>query len=134
MPIPMAVARANRVALNRVVRKVAPHTPFLGLLTHRGRRSGREFTIPVNVFEVASGGAAGIRLALTYGPGTDWVKNVLAAGGCTLRFRGRTLELTGPRLVHDPARTGMPRLVRFVLARLGVEEFLDLDVVPATIR
>ncbi|PRY16692.1 nitroreductase family deazaflavin-dependent oxidoreductase [Kineococcus rhizosphaerae] len=129
MPIPMAVARANRAALNHVMRRVAPHTPFLGLLTHRGRRSGREFTIPVNVFQVTSEGAPGIRLALTYGPGTDWVKNVLAAGGCSLRFRGRRLELADPRLVHDPARTGMPRPVRFVLARLGVEEFLDLTVV-----
>ncbi|WP_432565337.1 nitroreductase family deazaflavin-dependent oxidoreductase [Kineococcus sp. SYSU DK003] len=123
MPIPMTVARANRVALNRVMRRIAPHTPFLGLLTHRGRRSGREFTIPVNVFEFRGG----IRLALTYGPGTDWVRNVRAAGGCTLRFRGRTLELTNPRLVRDPQRAGMPAFVRFVLARLHVEEFLDLD-------
>ncbi|GAA0308520.1 nitroreductase family deazaflavin-dependent oxidoreductase [Kineococcus aurantiacus] len=129
MPIPMAVARANRAVLNRVVRRVAPRTRSLGLLTHRGRRSGREFTIPVNVFEVESGGAGRIRLALTYGPGTDWVRNVLAAGGCTLRFRGRTLELTDPRLVHDPTRAGMPPFVRFALARLGVEEFLDLTVV-----
>jgi deazaflavin-dependent oxidoreductase (nitroreductase family) len=122
VPIPMAVARANRLALNRVMRRVAPHTPFLGLLTHTGRRSGREFTIPVNVFEFGDG----YRFALTYGAGTDWVKNVLAAGGCRLRHRGRTVELVDPRLVHDPGLTGMPPFVRFVLTRIGVEEFLDL--------
>jgi len=124
MPIPMTVARANRVALNRLMRRVAPYTPVLGLLTHTGRRSGREFTIPVNVFEFEGG----YRFALTYGPGTDWVKNVLSAGGCRLRHRGRTVELVNPRLVHDPDLTGMPRFVRFVLTRIGVEEFLDADL------
>jgi deazaflavin-dependent oxidoreductase (nitroreductase family) len=124
VPLPKALARANRLVLNRVMRRVAPLAPGLGLLTHRGRRSGREFTIPVNVFVVRGG----VRLALTYGPGTDWVKNVLAAGGCSVRHGGRTLELSNPRIVHDPGRAGMPPFVRFVLARIHVEQFLDLDL------
>jgi hypothetical protein len=36
----------------------------------------------------------GYVFALTYGPDTDWVKNVLAAGGCELRTRGRAIRLT----------------------------------------
>lgn len=124
MPLPKALARANRLVLNRVVRRVAPLAPGLGLLTHRGRSSGREFTIPVNVFVVRGG----VRPALTHGPGTDWVENVLAAGGCSLRHGGRTLEPGNPRIVHDPDRAGTPPFVRFVLARIHVEQFLDLDV------
>ena len=46
----------------------------------------------------------GYVLALTYGPGTDWVKNVLAAGGCELRTRGRAIRLTSPLLFRDAAR------------------------------
>jgi deazaflavin-dependent oxidoreductase (nitroreductase family) len=124
VPLPRALARANRVALNRLVRRVAPVAPGLGLLTHRGRRSGREFTIPVNVFAFRGG----MRLALTYGPGTDWVRNVCADGGCSLRHGGRTVELRNPRVVHDPDLSGMPPFVRFVLRRIRVQEFLDLDV------
>ena len=42
--------------------------------------------------------------ALTYGPDGDWVKNVLAAGGCELDTRGRTVRLVSPRLDHDENR------------------------------
>jgi deazaflavin-dependent oxidoreductase (nitroreductase family) len=124
VPLPRGLARANRLGLNRVVRRVAPFAPGFGLITHRGRRSGREFTTPVNVFPFEGG----VRVALTYGPQADWVRNVLAAGGCTLRRRGRTLELVGPRVVRDPAATGTPPFVRAVLHRIDVQEFLDLDV------
>jgi hypothetical protein len=46
----------------------------------------------VNVFRAGDGYV----IALTYGPETDWVKNVLAAGGCELRTRGQTIPLGAP--------------------------------------
>ena len=51
----------------------------------------------------------GYLFALTYGPDTDWVKNVLAAGGCELRTRGRAVRLTSPRLYHDESRAASAR-------------------------
>jgi hypothetical protein len=36
------------------------------------------------------------------GAESDWVKNVLAADGCSMKMSGRVLELTGPRLVTFP--------------------------------
>ena len=68
--------------------------PDFGVVVHRGRRSGRLYQTPVNVFATEDGYV----LVLTYGPDTDWVKNVLAAGGCELRTRGRAIRLTSPRL------------------------------------
>jgi deazaflavin-dependent oxidoreductase (nitroreductase family) len=124
MPLPRALARANRVGLNRVMRRVAPRLPGFGLLTHRGRRSGREFRTPINLF--AHGG--GYRIALTYGADADWVRNVLAAGECTVVTRGRTLRLTDPRLVVDRTRTGIPAPARVVLGVIDVQQFLDLAV------
>ena len=76
MPIPRIVGRWNKAGLNRVTRHIAPWAPGLGVVVHRGRRSGREYQTPVNVFSSADGYV----FALTYGPETDWVKNVLAAG------------------------------------------------------
>jgi hypothetical protein len=56
----------------------------------------------VNVFPTEDG----YRFALTYGTDTDWVKNVLAAGGCQLETRGRVVRLVAPRLYHDGRGAG----------------------------
>jgi deazaflavin-dependent oxidoreductase (nitroreductase family) len=127
MPIPKVVGQWNRVGLNRVTKRVAPWLPGLGLVVHRGRRSGKVYQTPVNVFA----GADGYVLALTYGTDTDWVKNVLAAGGCELRTRGQVFRLTAPRLYHDEDRRGIRPLERQVLRALGVADFLSLTTAPA---
>ncbi len=123
MPIPTRVARWNKVGLNRVVKHVAPWAPGLGLVVHRGRRSGREYQTPVNVFRTPDG----FTIALTYGvESTDWVKNVLAAGGCELRTRGRVLSVDSPRVYHDETRSAIRPAERQVLKLLGVADFLSL--------
>ena len=127
MPIPRVVRRWNKAGLNKVTRRVAPWVPGFGVVVHRGRRSGRVYQTPVNVF-AAPGGYV---LALTYGPDTDWVKNVLAAGGCQLRTRGRTIEMTAPRLYHDEARHGIRPVERQVLRAIHVADFLSLKTAPA---
>lgn len=63
-------------------------------------RSGRRYMTPVNVFAAEDGYV----FALTYGPDTDWVKNVVAASGCELHTRRRTIQLVSPRLCHDQSR------------------------------
>jgi deazaflavin-dependent oxidoreductase (nitroreductase family) len=126
MPIPARVARWNKVGLNRVVRHVAPLMPGLGLVVHRGRRSGRAYQTPVNVFPAEDGYV----IALTYGAEhTDWVKNVQAAGGCELRTRGRVLQLDAPRVYHDETRRGIRAPHRQVLRLIGVADFLSLTIV-----
>ncbi|HEY7048567.1 MAG TPA: nitroreductase family deazaflavin-dependent oxidoreductase [Jatrophihabitantaceae bacterium] len=127
MPLPRQVARLNRAGLNRLTRRVAPHLPGFGVVLHQGRRSGRVYETPVNVFATASG----FRIALTYGADSDWVKNVLAAGRCRLRTRGHERALTDPHLVHDPARHGVRPFERQILRMLQVSDFLDLTSVPA---
>lgn len=122
MPIPRTVARLNRAGLNRLTRHLAPWLPGFGVVVHRGRRSGREYRTPVNVFP----NSGGVRLALTYGAESDWVKNVVAAGGCRLLTRGRELDLVDPHLVHDPGRGGTRPFEREILGLLQVTDFLDL--------
>lgn len=127
MPIPRVVGRWNRAGLNRVTKHIAPWMPGFGVVVHRGRRSRRRYLTPVNVFAAEDGYV----FALTYGPDTDWVKNVLAAGGCELRTRGRTIQLVSPRLFHDQSRRGIRPVERQVLRVLGVADFLSLRVAPA---
>jgi hypothetical protein len=56
------------------------------------------------------------------------VQNVLAAGGCELRTRRRTIALTEPRLVRDEKRAGIRPAERQVLRLMGVADFLQLKV------
>ena len=123
MPIPKAIARLNRVGLNRLTVRVAPHAAGFGVVIHHGRRSGRSFRTPVNVFTRSNG----YRIALTYGADSDWVQNVLAARGCLLETRGQAIALVNPRLVHDPSRVGVWMPARPILGLLHVDDFLDLD-------
>ena len=127
MPIPDRMRQVNKVALNKVTRQVAPWLPGLGVVVHRGRRSGKQYRTPVNVFPRPGGRYV---LALTYGPDTDWVKNVIAAGGCELLTRGAHLELTAPRIFHDEARSEIAVVGRTLLGLLHVYDFLELQAVP----
>jgi deazaflavin-dependent oxidoreductase (nitroreductase family) len=119
--------RVNKVALNKVTGRLAPWLPGLGIVVHRGRTSGKEYRTPVNVFP-----RPGDRyvLALTYGPDTDWIRNVIAADGCELLTRGAHLALTAPRLFHDKSRREIRAVERAILGLLHVYDFLELYAVP----
>jgi deazaflavin-dependent oxidoreductase (nitroreductase family) len=119
------LAQFNRLAFNRVVRTFAGRrlSP-VAVVVHRGRRSGRRYRTPVLAFR-ADGGYA---VALLYGADRDWVRNVLAAGGCTIERGGRQVELTAPVMVD--AGTGMrwvPAPIRPGLRLLRVRRFLRLS-------
>lgn len=124
MPLPRSLARANRVGLNRVVVRVAGHLPGFALVHHRGRRSGRDYTTPVNAFRIGNG----YRFALTYGPDSDWARNVLAAEECSVTVRGRVVHLVEPRLEHDSSARWAPRPVGLVMRRIGADTYLQCRI------
>jgi deazaflavin-dependent oxidoreductase (nitroreductase family) len=123
MPLPRGLAAFNRRVTNRITGPFAGGLPGFGVVVHRGRRSQRVYRTPVNAF-VAAGGYV---VALTYGKDSDWIKNVLAAGGCDLVTRGRTVRLTAPELFHDEGQQNVPRPVRPILRALGVTDFMRLS-------
>lgn len=126
MPAPRWVARANKIGLNRFTKYIAPWAPGWGVVVHRGRKSGRTFRTPLWVFRRPNG----FVIALTYGPETDWVRNVLAAGGCELQTRRRRYQLGAPAVFRDQNATDMPAFIRFMLRRvIKAPEFLRLDIV-----
>jgi len=126
MPLPRSVARLNRYLTNRILGPLAPYLPGFGVVVHTGRKSHRLYRTPVNVFPHRGGYA----IALTYGPQSDWVRNVLAAGGCTLVTRGRTWRLTHPHLFHDAQRRVLPPPARVIGALANFSDFLNLEVDP----
>ncbi len=67
-------------------------------------------------------------IALTYGQGTEWAQNVLAAGGCRMRTPHGELSLGNPRLAAaDTGVSLMPATLRPAMRLLGVRDFLLLD-------
>src|SRR5260370_30725521 len=74
------VAAFNRAITNRITSRFADRLPGFGILTHVGRKSGKLYLTPVNVFRAPEG----FLIALTYGRESEGVKNVLADGACDL--------------------------------------------------
>jgi deazaflavin-dependent oxidoreductase (nitroreductase family) len=107
---------------NPLSRHVAGWLPAFGILSYVGRKSGRPYRTPLNVFKRGDGYV----FALTYGSEVDWVKNVLVAGEADLRTGGRDVHLVEPELFVDPTRRLMPLPVRVVLRMNNVSEFLRM--------
>jgi deazaflavin-dependent oxidoreductase (nitroreductase family) len=122
MPIPQWMARVNRWMTNRVTRQFADRLPGFGIVIHRGRRSGKMYRTPVNVFRDGDD----YLIALTYGADADWVHNVEVADGCELVTKGRPYVLVHPRVFIDTARRWAPLPVRLILTLLDVPQCMRL--------
>jgi deazaflavin-dependent oxidoreductase (nitroreductase family) len=117
------VAAFNLAVTNRITSLFAGWLPGFGILAHVGRKSGKVYRTPVNVFRASNG----FIIALTYSSQSEWVKNVLAAGGCGLKTRGKKYQPSSPNVVHDPTRRRFPIPVRLVLRIVGADEYMELN-------
>lgn len=109
---------------NTITRRISgARGSTLGLLTHVGRRSGRSYQTSLGV--AAHGD--GFLVPLTYGPGTDWYRNLLAAGGGTLVWQGHTHRVERPEVMSGPeAARAWPLVSRLMLRLAGVHDFVWL--------
>jgi deazaflavin-dependent oxidoreductase (nitroreductase family) len=119
--------------LNPMIMKMAgrPHFRMAALIGHTGRKSGRQYQTP-----------AGARLSgdtfvipLTFGSGSDWSRNVRAAGGCSIRLNGVDYEATAPEVVSKAdartvIRAAFSPVERAMFRMLGIKQFLLLHRVP----
>ena len=109
---------------NPLIRPLARRLPGFAVVTHRGRKTGQAHRTPINVFRRGND----YFFFLTYGSDVNWVKNVLAAGSCSLETRGGVIELVEPELVTDPGLRPAPPHVRFLERRLaGVTQYLRMQ-------
>ena len=116
------LAKFNIAVTNRITGLFAGWLPGFGILTHLGRKSGKVYHTPINVFRISTG----FIIALTYSSNSEWAKNVLAAGGCELKTRGKKYQLSAPNVVHDPTRRRFPIPVRLVLRIVGADKYMEL--------
>ena len=117
------VAAFNLAITNRITSRFADRLPGFGILMHVGRTSGKLYRTPVNVFREPDT----FLIALTYGRECEWVRNVLAAGGCHLKTRRVLYQLSAPTIVHDPTRRRFPHVVRMILGIIGANDYMQLS-------
>ncbi len=122
---PPGARQFNKLAVRLAGRR---YVPLWVVLHHRGRTSGTEYAVPLAVIPTASTFVIG----LPWGQGTDWVRNVRVAGGCTVRWKGADYTCTEPTFVgKDVALAAAHGITRRVLQRGGFPHgFLQLTRSP----
>ncbi len=113
---------------NRFSRLFAGRLPGFGILRYRGRKTGKVYRTPMNVFRKGDEYV----FALTYGSDVQWVKNIVASGETELETRGRTVHLVDPRLFVDQRRSAMPFPIRQFLGFMRVTEFMRMRIDPGS--
>ena len=91
------------------------------VIHHVGRTSGNPYATPITPARVDDG----FVVALPYGSGTQWVRNVLAVGSAVLVLDGERHEVTSPEVVPI-ASTRLARDEAGTVKVFGVTEALVL--------
>ena len=139
VPAPVAPSRFTQTVIRPMTKVLNPlivkfagrrHFAMAAQIQHVGRRSGKLYLTP------ASAHVHGdvIVIALTFGNQSDWVRNVRAAGGCTVRINGRSYRATNPQFVSREEagpllEAAFGPVQRAGMRMLGVRQFLRLDAV-----
>ena len=121
------VRRFNRAFGNPHQMKTAG-TPsaYASVIRHVGRKTGRSYETPMVPFATEDG----FVIALPYGSGTDWVRNVMASGSATIVYEGNTYRVDQPELVPTAmAVPYMPAKEQRELRRFAIDQCLRVRCV-----
>jgi len=69
--------------------------PVFAIVEHSGRKTGHAYAAPVAARRIDRG----FVIALAFGAQVDWYRNLVAAGGGTIRWRGEPYPVTGPERI-----------------------------------
>jgi F420H(2)-dependent quinone reductase len=120
-----ALLRVGIRLLNPLMLSLAgsPRLPMLAVIYHRGRRSGRSYATPLGARPMADG----FVIPVTFGEQANWFRNVQAAGGCEIRWKGANYSLTDPEVIDwATARSAFYPVERILMPIIGIEQFVRL--------
>jgi len=124
MKMPNGIRYFNKRVLNPLTVRIARSSrgPFC-ILKHIGRRSGKPYETLIIAFPIADG----FVVALTYGPGVDWYRNVCKAGWCRIQWHGQIYEIKKIEpLEPKTALTDFPRFFRIILSLVNLRDFVKM--------
>jgi deazaflavin-dependent oxidoreductase (nitroreductase family) len=120
----------TRAVIRFVARFVNPLTllvagrgwmPVVGILRHKGRRSGRVYPTPLGMRRLGDL----FFMPLTFSQNAAWYRNVAAAGTCSVSYLGRAHTLVEPRIVDFTTATpAFPRYELWQFRLVGIDEYL----------
>ena len=119
-----AIRQFNKHILNRLTGRLARLGlgPF-AIIRHVGRRSGRPYETTLIVVPIEGA----FMIALTYGADVDWYKNVQAAAGCQILWRGQTYAIDEIEPMPPvAARPLFPQPERTILRLMGTGHFVRM--------
>lgn len=116
--------RFNKHVFNRLTLPWAGRrgSPFV-LVEHVGRRTGRRYQTPVAAAPMGDS----LYIALTYGPQTDWCRNVRAAEQAAILDGGIAYTAGSPEVVdRSVALPAFSLPARLACRLIGIREFLKV--------
>jgi deazaflavin-dependent oxidoreductase (nitroreductase family) len=105
--------------------------PLYGVIQHVGRRSGKAFRTPVVVRRTEDG----FIVPMPWGEGTDWFRNIRAAGGCVIRWKGRDYAMVEPEVIDAAgAQAAFNGAMQAGMTRFGIKQVAHLRFATSTER
>ncbi len=131
-PIPSALGRRGPAVIRFFARVFNPGVlaiagrrwmPTVGIRYHQGRRTARDYTTPAAMRRDGDD----FLVPLTLGDKSHWFRNVMAAGGASVMYRGVTEFVSSPQVVDlSDAAHAFPRYERALFRIIGITYFLKL--------
>ncbi len=124
------IVRPLTHVLNPLILRIAGGRwfPMFSLLHHRGYRTGRMYATPITA--MPGGGGGWFWLALTFGESAGWVRNIIDAKECVIRYRGVDYQLVEPVMLDGAAvRSELPPVMRYGMPLIGVNKVFRLRIV-----
>jgi deazaflavin-dependent oxidoreductase (nitroreductase family) len=95
--------------------------PVWAVVRHRGRKSGKLYSTPIAIRPTPDG----FILPLPWGEGTDWCRNLRAAGGGVIRWGGADIEITDPEVMDVAAAMRFfDAYMRPIMKLIGIKKVL----------
>jgi deazaflavin-dependent oxidoreductase (nitroreductase family) len=89
--------------------------PIFAVVEHRGRKTGRAYATPVAARRIPGG----FVIALAFGSHVDWYRNLVAAAGATIRWRGRRYRVSAPEQIDSVTALDTFLPIQRVALRIG---------------
>jgi len=101
--------------------------PILGVIHHRGRKSGRMHATPLGMRPMGDT----FVMPRTFGHNAAWYLNTTTAGWCVVTYKGRDHTLIEPHVIdYATAAPAFPRYELLQFRLVGINEYLQMRLAP----
>jgi hypothetical protein len=96
------------------------YMPIVGVVHHRGFKTGREYATPLGVRRLGDG----FVMPLTFSESARWYRNTVAAGGCVITYQGADHNAASPEVIGALGAKAFPRYEKLLFRIIGINEYL----------